>query len=241
MPFETTRWSLVYAAGGSNSQEARQALEQLCTKYWRPLYHFAQRRGLRPDLAQDMTQEFFLHLLDKQALNKLDHKKGKFRTFLLTSFTNMLNNEWDKQQAQKRNPGKPLLPLSVFRENVPFDAARAAKSDPELVFDREWAMTVVRDALEALRARYDDEGKLELLQALTPYLTAGQEARPYAELSAQLGVTTNAVKVAVHRARKRYREEIRRQIAQTVRSQEELDEELKHLLNVLSNTSSAER
>ena len=241
MPFETTHWSLVYAAGGSDSSEARQALEQLCTKYWRPLYHFAQRRGLSPEEAEDMTQEFFMHLLEKHALNKLDHKKGRFRTFLLTSFTNMLNNEWDKQRAQKRSPGKPLLPLSVFRESSPLNSALAADSDPELAFDRDWAMTVVRDALEALRVRYDDEGKLELLQVLTPYLTAGRETRPYTELSNQLGVTTNAVKVAVHRARKRYREEIRRQIAQTVRSQEELDEELKHLLNVLSSSGSDER
>jgi len=235
MPFETTHWSMVNAARGADSRKARRALEVLCTKYWGPLFYFAQQRGLSAETAQDMTQEFFTRLLEKQALNRLDRAKGKFRTFLLTSFSNMLNNEWDRQNAQKRNPGKPLLPLSALKNNAPDKVPAAGSTDPELSFDREWAMTILRESLKSLRIRYGTEGKLALLEKLEPYLTMGGGSQSYAELAKELGLTANAIKVAVHRLRRRYKEEIRGHVAETVCSQNEVDEELRYLLDVLTN------
>lgn len=236
MLFETTHWSMVYAAGGANSEEARRALETLCIKYWRPLFHFARRRGLSIEEAQDMTQEFFARLLAQQSFDRIDRTKGKFRTFLLSSFTNMLNNEWNKQHTLKRNPGKPFLPLSVAANVTSYNAAVSDNVDPELLFDREWAMAVLREALESLRARYEAKGKRALLERLEPYLTANGERQSYDELAHEFGFTTNSIKVAVHRMRKRYGEEIRGHIAETVQSEDEVDEELHYLLNVLTRS-----
>src|ERR1700688_5241685 len=78
------------------------ALAELCRLYWYPLYVFARHRGHSPDDAQDLTQGFFLHLLEHRALTRVDRLKGKFRSFLLASFQNHLSNESKRAGCFKR-------------------------------------------------------------------------------------------------------------------------------------------
>src|SRR5690242_3677903 len=81
--FGLTRWSVVLAAGRSDSTHAQAALEKLCRTYWQPLYVFVRRQGHTPQDAQDLTQEFFARLLEKKYLGAVDPAKGRFRSFLL--------------------------------------------------------------------------------------------------------------------------------------------------------------
>ncbi|MBL9130459.1 MAG: sigma-70 family RNA polymerase sigma factor, partial [Verrucomicrobiaceae bacterium] len=81
--FDTTRWSLVAAAGSEQSQVADEALNELCRAYWRPIYADIRRRGHGPVDAQDLAQEFFLRLLRRDAFGRADREKGRFRSFLL--------------------------------------------------------------------------------------------------------------------------------------------------------------
>src|SRR5260370_31697816 len=113
--FTKTRWSLVRRAGGENDTDSREALESLCKTYWPPVYAYVRRRGYDHENALDLTQGFFAQLLEKNYLRAADGKRGKFRSFLLTSVQNYLANEWDKQQAQKRGAGK--APFSLDEEN----------------------------------------------------------------------------------------------------------------------------
>src|SRR6266568_7992089 len=113
--FPTTRWTLVVAAGDSDRKEARSALVSLCENYWYPLYAYLRRRGYPRDQAQDLTQEFFIRVLEKHYIERADRNKGRFRTFLLSSLTYFLSDEVDRRQALKRGGSHVLLPFE-FRD-----------------------------------------------------------------------------------------------------------------------------
>lgn len=100
--FATTHWSIVLAAGRTDAPSARDALAALCKSYWYPLYAYARRRGYRADQAEDLTQGFFARFLEKHDVQDADRARGKFRSFLLTSFKNFLANEHDRDTAKKR-------------------------------------------------------------------------------------------------------------------------------------------
>src|ERR1700675_4377756 len=103
--FPTTRWTLVVAAGDPHRKEARSALVSLCENYWYPLYAYLRRRGYPADEAQDLTQEFFLRVLEGRYLDRADHEKGRCRSFLLTSLKFFVADEGDRQRACKRGGG----------------------------------------------------------------------------------------------------------------------------------------
>ena len=109
--FHTTRWSLVLAAGQHDAPGSERALSSLCRIYWYPLYAFVRRQGQQPAAAQDLTQEFFARLLEKEYLQAADQQKGRFRTFLLTAFKRFLANERQRARAQKRGGGHRHLSL----------------------------------------------------------------------------------------------------------------------------------
>ena len=104
--FPTTRWTLVIAAGDPQRKEARSALVSLCENYWYPLYAYLRRRGYPADQAQDLTQEFFIRVLEGRYLDRADPEKGRFRSFILTSLKFFVADEEDRQRAHKRGGGQ---------------------------------------------------------------------------------------------------------------------------------------
>src|ERR1044071_9871366 len=106
--FPPPLWSVVLMAGAHSSVESEQALATLCHAYWYPLYAYLRRQGRTPHDAEDLTQSFFLHLMDRRALRHVQPHKGKFRSFLLASLKNFAADEWSKSQAQKRGGGAAL-------------------------------------------------------------------------------------------------------------------------------------
>jgi RNA polymerase sigma-70 factor (ECF subfamily) len=113
--FHTTRWTLVMACA-QQSPTGQAALAALCQVYWYPLYTFARRRGHAPPDAQDLTQEFFLHLLEHRAFSEVDRLKGKYRSFLLAFFQNYLSVEAQRTHAPKR--GGQYQAVSLDLENA---------------------------------------------------------------------------------------------------------------------------
>src|SRR5438045_611164 len=97
--FTTTHWSVVLAAGEANSPRATESLEQLCREYWYPLYAYVRRQGHSPEDAQDLTQEFFARLVQKNALRAVHRERGRFRWFLLSAIKRFLTNEWNRAHA----------------------------------------------------------------------------------------------------------------------------------------------
>jgi len=232
--FVTTHWSVVLSAGRSDSTRARAALARLCQTYWYPLYAYVRRRGHPPHDAQDLTQSFFAHLLERESIAGADPGRGRFRSFLLTALNHFLINEWEKARAQKRGGGTPLLSLDLAAAEERFDLEPADPATPDKIFEKQWALTLLNQVLSLLEAEYRREGKAELFAALQQTLAGRSESLPYAEIAARLNMAEGAVKVAVHRLRKRYRNLIRAEIAHTLDHSADIEEEMRHLFRALT-------
>jgi RNA polymerase sigma-70 factor (ECF subfamily) len=233
--FVTTHWSVVLSAGRSDTTRARAALARLCQTYWYPLYAHVRRRGHSAHDAQDLTQEFFAHLLGRQSLAAADPGRGRFRSFLLTALNHFLINEWAKARTQKRGGGTPLLSLDLAAAAERFDLEPTDHATPDKAFEKQWALTLLSGVLNQLEAEYRRAGQGELFAALQPTLAGRSESQPYAELAARMNLSVGAVKVAVHRLRKRYRNLIRAEIAHTLEASADIEEEMRHLFQALAD------
>lgn len=231
--FATTRWSVVLAARDRAAPGWREALEALCGSYWYPLYAFARRSGLAPERAEDVTQEFFARLLEREILQHVHPDKGRFRSFLITSFRNFMEDERRHAHALKRGGG--AVELGFERENAEGRYALEPSHDltPDKIFDRRWALTLLGRVLDRLGEEQARLGRTAIFERLKVFLPGALEETPYAEVSAALGMKEVTLKVAVHRLRRRFREILIDEIAHTVSSEEEIEAELRHLLEAL--------
>jgi RNA polymerase sigma factor (sigma-70 family) len=230
--FPTTRWTLVVAAGDPRRKEARSALVSLCENYWYPLYAYLRRRGYPADQAQDLTQEFFLRVLEGRYLDRADPEKGRFRSFLLTSLKFFVADEEDRQRARKRGGGA-VLPLEFWSGEQRYQREPAHDETPERVFERRWALSVLDRVVEKLRDEFVQHGRPEHFERLKIFLL-GQSDAPYAALALEMNTSEGALKVAIHRLRKRYRELFRQEIADTVADPAEVESELRYLASALT-------
>jgi RNA polymerase sigma factor (sigma-70 family) len=230
--FVTTHWSVVLAARDKASPDSEAALEALCRTYWYPLYAFIRRLGRSPEDAQDLTQEFFARLLQKDYLQAAAQERGRFRTFLRVALKRFLANEWDRQRALKRGGGVTHFSIDTGAAEERYLDERMEA--PDQLYERRWAMTLLDQALARLRAEYLQSGKQAEFQELKEHLTGERGSIPYEHIAASLGQTEGAVRVAVHRLRKRFRELLRATVSETVSGPEEVQAELRHLVTILS-------
>jgi RNA polymerase sigma-70 factor (ECF subfamily) len=233
--FLTTQWSVVLAAGDAASSESAQALATLCELYWYPLYAFVRRRGYDPEAAQDLTQAFFVRVIEKAYLRDATPTRGRFRSFLLGSLKHFLANEWDHARALKRGGGAPMLSLDVElgEGETRYRLEPADDETPERLFERQWALTLLTRVVARLRDEWQQAGKGDRFDALRPALTGEPDAQTYAQVGERLGMSEGAVKVAVHRLRRRVRTLLQEEIARTVEDPGEVEDEISHLFEVL--------
>ena len=238
--FATTRWSLVLSAAKSQRGEvnARNALEELCRIYWRPVFVFACRRGYSMEDAKDLTQDFFLKILEPHWLQHADRNRGRFRTLLLTSLQNFLVKAAEKTHARKRGGGVEFVSWDDWMAEAPSQlaiSAHALDSLPaERLFDLRWATTVVEQALRRLREECEGKDRLRLFYALSRHLTDERDEVSYANLSATLGVAETAVKKQLHIMRQRYRSLLRDEVAHTVENSADIQDEIRYLCAALA-------
>jgi len=232
--FATTHWSVVIQAGTPDSPRAVDALEKLCRTYWLPLYGYVRRQGYGPHDAQDLTQGFFARLLKMNSFAGVSREKGKFRSFLLAALNHFLSDERDHARAEKRGGGQIIIPIDENDAEERYSQMGDLGPEPEKVFDRRWALTVLEEAMARLKKDYVASGRAELFEHLRPYLSVEASPGEYDTLAQKVGMSGNAFGVAVHRLRQRYRECIRLELGQTVASPRDLDEEMKYLFSVLS-------
>jgi RNA polymerase sigma factor (sigma-70 family) len=230
--FPTTRWTLVVAAGNPEQKEARSALASLCENYWYPLYAYLRRRGYPADQAQDLTQEFFIRVLEGRYLDRADPEKGRFRSFMLTSLKFFAADEGDRERAQKRGGGM-VEPLEFSSGEERYQREPAHEETPERIFERRWALTMLDRVVERLRQEFVEHGRPEHFERLKVFLL-GQSDTPYAALAREMNTLEGALKVAIHRLRKRYRDLFRQEIADTVADPAEVESELRFLAAVLT-------
>jgi len=216
------------------SPEAEESFSRLYKDYWPPLYSYLRRRGRSHAESEEITQDFFVTLVTKNRLSRLGREGGRFRSFLLTSMQNFLANIHDRDTAAKRGGGVPVLSF----DEISAEPDRTFVTDgkpPEVEFDREWALLVLKRALAAIEQEFSAGNKQKLFAALRPQLQGDRGGRPYPEIAAELTMTESAVKVAVHRMRQRYGEILREEIQRTVGSPADVQEELRHLLCIVGS------
>jgi RNA polymerase sigma-70 factor (ECF subfamily) len=209
-------------------------LERLCRGYWYPLYAYVRRRGHQPQDAQDLTQGFFAALLAGKYLAQANRERGRFRTFLLSSFDNFLHNEHDRATALKRGGGRELVSWEEATAEGRYAQEPAGGLSPEQIYEMRWAATLLERVLARLREESLHPARLELFDQLKPHLWGEDEATPYAQLATRFNLSVAAIKVTVHRLRRRYREVLREEIAQTVADPAEVDGEIQYLIRVMS-------
>lgn len=228
--FATTHWTMVMNAGRTGTAEAEKALAGLCEAYWFPLYAYIRRHGRSKEDAEDLTQAFFLRLLDRGDFAGLDDGRGRFRAFLLASVKHFLANEWDKASAVKRGGSITHLSLDWQSADTRFGIADQGNMAPDREFDREWALTLLARVLGTLEEEFSRQGRSAEFMVLKSFLTSGKGEIPYEEAARLLEMDSGAVRVRVHRLRKRYRELLKQEIAGTLTDLEMVDEELAVLL-----------
>jgi RNA polymerase sigma factor (sigma-70 family) len=232
--FASTHWTMILKASDSTaaSAHALNALSELCRIYWRPVYGFLRRQGYEREDAQDLTQGFFLHLIERRGYARADKGKGRFRSFLLAALKNFIGDARDHEHALKRGGGMILEKLDDKSEA---EITRAAKWRADEVYDREWAATLVQQALNRLTQECVIAGKAELFGWLMPRLAIAEESTiPYEEMARRSHRTVTTLRRELMRLRARYRAILREEVRGTVRDPAEVDEELRYLCHVLA-------
>jgi len=237
--FATTHWSVVLAAADPTSPHAMQALERLCRAYWYPLYAYVRRRGYGPEEAEDLTQEFFLRILQSHGLSTARPEKGRFRSFLLGALKHFLSDARDRAGAKKRGGGRVIISWEQDLAEERFGREPLDEESPDRLFERRWALTILEQAAARLRSEYAAAGQAQAFEILKAHVTADTPGSSYSESAASLGLTETAVKSAIHRLRRRYRELVREEVAHTVADSEQLEEEIRHLMAVFSKSGAA--
>ena len=232
--FLTTHWSIVLAAGLGGSPSAAAAMEQLCCSYWFPIYAHVRRCGWAAPDAQDLTQEFFSMLVERDDLARVGREKGRFRSFLLASVGHFMANQRKKAGRLKRGGGKIIISINSASAEERYGREPSHDSTPEKLFERTWAITLLGQVMDELREEARRANKLSLFESLKVFLTGEDDGPTYAKVGSQHDMTEAAVKMAVSRLRRRYRDILRTQIARTVATADEIDEEIRHLFIALS-------
>jgi len=233
MRFETTNWSLILQARAGAATPARAALASLCASYWPPVYAFIRRRGRAPADAEDLTQSYFARFFEKGYVSAFRPEAGRFRTFLLTSVTHFLANEWDREQAQKRGGGKRHLSLDAASAEERLRLEPVDHLTPEAIFERQWVAAVLARCVERLRAEQSASGTRARFERLKPFLTGEGTPSDYAGLAPELGLGTSTVRVAVHRLRRRFAEVLRDEVAGTLAGSDGVEAEIRWMLETL--------
>ena len=228
--FPSTAWTAVSQARGGAEPGAKEALAFLCAAYWHPLYGFARRLGYSTEDAHDLTQGYFALLIEKDYLGDVRLREGRFRAFLLTSFKHFLSKERDRARAVKRGGGRVPLSIDAGEAEAKHSAGPVDTLDPEALFERRWAVTILERAMARLRQELEQAGRGAEFEQLEGSLTGSEPQLRYQDVAERLATTEGAVKKMVHRLRRRYGHLLREEIGATVADPADIDSELRHLL-----------
>lgn len=233
--FPTTHWTLVTRVR-EGGEVRRAALEELCALYWYPIYAFLRKRGHAQHDAEDLTQGFFLKLLNDETFAAANGDRGRLRTFLLTALNHHLVDQHRRQEAQKRGGGRQIIAFEEMNAEERYAHEPQDRRDPEWLFTQAWAHLLLDGVREKLRETFADTGRAGVFEVLLPFLL-GEDPPSYRDVAAKLESSETAVRLLVFRARAKFRELLRDEVARTVESPGEVASEMEWLKGVLAGTS----
>lgn len=231
--FPSTHWTLVRAVQGSSTEDAAEAMEELCKNYWYPIYAYLRRSGHAKHDAQDLTQAFFHRLITENALLSAQQEAGKLRSWLLGVLKKLLSDHGRHHAAQKRGGGIPHVSFDELAAEERYELEPAKTSDPDAFFTQLWAQALLTGVREKLRAAYEAAGRREVFDLLLPFLMWDHDPPSCREIAKQIGSSEVATRLLIHRLRVKFRSLLREEAAQTVMTPEEIPGELAWLQGVL--------
>ncbi len=236
--FITTRWSVVLAAGSDPGSSAQTALSHLCQIYWRPIFAFICRLGHSTSDAQDLTQDFFVSVLEGRLLKRAHPEKGRFRSLLLTCLQNFLNDSHTRHYSKKRGGDVEFVAWDDWMAEAPSHLSLSKRAldlaSPERLFDIRWAATVVERAMARLREECETRGRRRIFDALSGCLAADRTEVSYAKLATSLGVTEVMIRRLLSQLRLRYRTILRDEVSRTVLDDADVEDEIRYLCAALA-------
>ena len=232
--FATTRWTIVLKVGGLSEGATATAWQQLCKIYWYPLYVYARRAVTSREDAEDIVQGFLSSLFEYHDFTKLTPVKGRFRAYLLAALKHYISHERLKAGALKRGGKSPALSLDWEVAGRKYELMDTLARSPDEIYDREWALALLQNVLERLKAEWKERDRESLFLILQVFLTVDKDAAPYAETAVRHGFSETYLRVNTHRLRKRYRELLREEISQTLENSEMVEDEIRALFRAFS-------
>ncbi len=233
--FPVTPWSTVLRTRSAGDDGAQGAMNDLCRRYWFPIYAYLRGRGFQQADAQDITQGFFMMVVSDELFQSADAERGRLRSFLLGALTRHLADHMRKERAVKRGGRAIVIPLECDDSEERYTMELVDHRDPESIYLKSWARELVNRAMEKLRAHYTRTGRAEVFEALHPVLVADDDKTPYRDIAARLSIPEASIRVQVFRTRQRFGKVLREEVALTVRTPEELQEELDWLVKILQD------
>jgi RNA polymerase sigma-70 factor (ECF subfamily) len=223
-----TQWKDVSAAGQSDSAMGVEAREKLCKSYSNPIYSFLRHWGHDCHQAQDLTQGFFLYLIEKNLFRTADQAKGRFRSFLLASLKNFVSNERQREGARKRGGGATILSLDAEMAEHKYGSEPVDHLTPDQIFDRKWAEEIMEKAMALFQMERERRKSAFNFNHLKPYLSGAAELS-LVDLAKTLNCSYGALRAELSRLRRRYQHHIKEVIRMTVSDDSQVDEEFEHL------------
>jgi len=231
--FHTTRWTQISQAK-QRTHEGTEALRDLCAAYYDPVIAFLRHQGHDADTARELAHGFFEALLEGDAIGGADPMQGRFRSYLLGAVKHFLLRRWESEQRLRRGAGVKPLSIDADPEHSPALHVPDSKNlSPEEAYDRQWAVTVLARAMEALRRECIAEDKDALFEKSQPWLIGESAYGDQGALADSLGMSLGAVKVAVHRLKQRYRKLVKAEIACTLHDEGAVEDEMRALFMAL--------
>lgn len=222
--FPVTRWSRLIGKEGEDAR--RPDLEHLAQHYWKPVFAYVRVKfNKKPEEALDLTQEFFLWMLEGDFLRRATPERGRFRAFLKVSLAHFLTDKERRKRAQKRGGDRKFVPLEF--ESDPSTEIHASKDlGPEAALDASWRSEVLRRATARLEEELQGSGRGDVFAVFRDYFLDPEDEVDYRKLAEKHGINEIAVHNWLAKAKKLYRRQLRQEVLETVSNPEELEQEL---------------
>ncbi len=226
--YPTTRWSLIHATEASPDDRHR-ALNDLLTRYWKPLFVYVCRKGATTEHAKDLVQGFYAHLLEKDIIPRADEARGRFRTYLRVAMDHYRINEYHKHAAQKRGGGQMQVRIDV---DISETTVPSHDEPPDVTYDRQWAIDVMQRALVRLEDEFRSGQRTGPFEAVVRYFSPTMQVS-YEETASDFGLSVSQLKSTLHRTRLRFREIVSEEVRETLDDATLCEDEIDALIKAL--------
>jgi DNA-directed RNA polymerase specialized sigma24 family protein len=233
--FPETRWTLVRAVQSDGREEAQKAMGQICERYWYPIYAFLRRSQHSAEDAEDLTQAFFLRLIERDSLKDVRHLHvdTRLRSFLLGCLKQLLVDQARHDTAVKRGGGKAPVSFDGMAAEDRYAREPIDRNDPERIFFQTWAHAMFAAVREKLRDSFIQSRPVEMFEVLLPFISLENEPPPYREIAGRIKASEASARILVFRLREKFRDLLREEIAITVLTPEEMASEMVWLQGIL--------